>query len=293
MKRTLLIFLSFILFSKAFGQPPQIEGDLMLCPWTNGTASIVDEQVYDSYQWYYKYWFTSDEFAAIDGANEATFTYDWYTYDQSLFKVVVTLDGETYESNTIQIDSYAWSGFFVATDMDEEVVFDPNTETYQMCMGNSITVSIFSPYTYGIQWYRNGEAIDGENEMSYTITEPGEYYVVAAPEFCPESTSSNETMPIVVSFSPDCELNVEQPQQKAIISLFPNPANTHLWVGFERLAEIQSYRILDATGKVIMNTSLTSVDTTFAIDVSSLSAGFYFLQLQGETVNAVERFIKN
>ena len=130
MKRVLLIILGCSFFTTASAQTPQIEGDTMLCPWTDGTASVVNEQEYDSYQWYSKFWFTDDDFVAIDGANQASFTYDWYNYDQSLFKVVVTLDGETYESNTIQIDSYAWAGFVVGAELNDNVTTDPNTGDY-------------------------------------------------------------------------------------------------------------------------------------------------------------------
>jgi hypothetical protein len=292
MKRILLIILGCI-FTTASAQTPQIEGDLMLCPWTDGTSSVVNDQVYDSYQWYYKFWFTSDDFEPIDGATEASFTYDWYNYDQSLFKVVVTLDGETYESNTIQIDSYAWTGFFVGTEMDEEVIFDPNTESYQMCLGNTITASIFMPYSYGIQWFRNGEAIEGANEMSYIITEPGEYYVVAAPEFCPDSTSDNETMPIVVTFNPNCELNIEQPQETAKISLFPNPTQNSLTIDFGNLTDISSYQIFDATGKIIMKDKLPLGINVTTLDLTTISNGLYFLHLQGVTTNFVNKFIKD
>src|SRR5690606_6853911 len=112
-------------------------GDVMLCPDSNGTASVTSTTVYDTYQWYYKYWFTSDEFQAIDGADSATFTYDWDTYDQALLKVVTTLDGTTYESNTIQIDSYNWASLFLSYELGENVTFDSDTEVFTLCEGTS------------------------------------------------------------------------------------------------------------------------------------------------------------
>lgn len=57
-------------------QQPVIEGDLLLCPDTNGTATITSPIVYDSYQWYFRYWFLADPFVAIDGATQQSFTYD-------------------------------------------------------------------------------------------------------------------------------------------------------------------------------------------------------------------------
>src|SRR6478672_5674323 len=112
--KTILLFLFTGVFAiSATAQAPTISGDTMLCPNTSGTASITTDMPYDSYQWYWRYWFTSDPFVAISGADAASFTYDWFTYDQAQLKVVVTLNGQTYESNVIQIDSYAWVGLTV------------------------------------------------------------------------------------------------------------------------------------------------------------------------------------
>src|SRR5690606_14364282 len=108
MKLKLSFLLMFLSLSQLFGQAPVISGDTMMCPYTNGTASVVGSQTYDSYQWYFKYWFLSDEFQPIEGATNSAFTYDWMTYDQAVFKVEVTLGGQTYTSNEIQIDSYNW-----------------------------------------------------------------------------------------------------------------------------------------------------------------------------------------
>jgi hypothetical protein len=71
----------------------------------------------------------SDDFVAIEGATESTFTYDWYTYDQALLKVIATLDGVDYESNIIQIDSWAWLPIYFMYELTPDVTFDPETET--------------------------------------------------------------------------------------------------------------------------------------------------------------------
>lgn len=199
MKKLLLILLCLApILTKA--QAPTIEGDTMLCPYTDGTASITNDMEYDTYQWYSKYWFTSDDFEPIDGATGASFTYDWYTYDQSLFKVVVTLDGETYESNTITIDSYAWAGLIVMTETSDDVTFNPD-QGYYICEGSTITNTIQLPYNV-VQWYKDGVAIEGATDPTYTITTAGTYHAVAAPDFCPNSTTN--TLPIVVINNPDC-----------------------------------------------------------------------------------------
>lgn len=186
----------------AFAQAPAIEGDLMLCPYTNGTATITTDQAYDSYQWYYKYWFLSDDYAAIEGANSASFTYDWLTYDQALLKVVVTLNGQTYESNSIQVDSYAWASLFVMHEFDESQVSTGNNGELLLCGDATVTNTVGMPYTV-VQWYKDDQPIAGATSPTYVITEPGEYYVVAAPGFCPNSSSTS--IPFVVADNPNCE----------------------------------------------------------------------------------------
>lgn len=291
MKKTLLLILCFIGFGKAIAQAPQITGDLMLCPFTNGTATVTNP-TFDTYQWYSKFWFTSDPYVAIPGATQASFTYDWYTYDQSLFKVVATLGGNTYESNVIQIDSYAWVGFTVGTEINDFVTIDPNNGNMLLCPGGSFTASIFMPYNYGIQWYKNGSPIDGATEMNYQITGPGIYHVVAAPSFCPNSTSSNEFLPIVVEEDTNCTLGTN-PVAEAGFSVYPNPTRETLFLNLEANAQFNKYRIIDASGKVLTESNLISGQNTAAINVSNLSNGFYLIELQGENQSTVKRFIKN
>ncbi|WP_284653305.1 T9SS type A sorting domain-containing protein [Flavobacterium terrisoli] len=292
MKKTLLFIFCLISLGRASAQAPQITGDLMLCPWTNGTATVTNP-IYDTYQWYSKYWFSSDPYVAIDGATQSSFTYDWYTYDQSLFKVVATLNGNTYESNVIQIDSYAWVGFTVGTEMNEFVSINPNNGNMMLCPGGSFTASIFMPYDSGIQWYKNGTPIDGANEMNYLITGPGSYHVVAAPSFCPNSTSSNESLPIVVEEDTNCNLGVGNPNPNAAFTIYPNPTAATLYLSLSNDAHFTKYRIIDAAGKVLAENNLISGQNTAAINVNHLSAGFYLIQLQGENQTTVKRFIKN
>jgi len=291
MKRTLLFIFCLISLGTASAQAPQITGDLMLCPWTNGTATVTNP-TFDSYQWYSKYWFTNDPYVAIDGATQASFTYDWYTYDQSLFKVIATIGGVAYESNIIQIDSYAWVGFTVGTEMNEYTTIDPNNGNMLLCPGGSFTASIFMPYNYGIQWYKNGTPIDGATEMNYLITGPGSYHVVAAPSFCPNSTSSNEFLPIVVEEDTNCTLGTN-PNAREDFAIYPNPTRETLFLNLEANTHFNKYKIVDASGKVLTENNLISGQNTAAINVSHLSTGFYLIQLQGDNQSAVKRFIKN
>lgn len=212
MKTTLFTFL-FLAFAWTVGaQNPTIEGDIMLCPYTDGTATITSETQYDTYQWYWKFWFTNDEYTAIEDANEASFTYDWYTYDQALLKVVVTKNGETFESNAIQIDSYNWAGLLLMNELQGNVHFEFNEETleqrYVMCTGAKIVQTVLAPYVTA-QWYKDGQPIPGATSLTYIITEPGAYNVVAGVEVCPDATSSSQVINVVAS--EDCGPSTPSP----------------------------------------------------------------------------------
>lgn len=264
---------------------PVIEGDVLLCPWTNGTATVTNGQTYDTYQWYYKYWFLSDDFEAIPDATSETFTYDWYTYDQALFKLVVTINGETYESNTIQIDSYAWVSLSVMQEASENVTFDPNSESYLICDGDTITNTLTSPYNVA-QWYKDGEAIPGATEMTYVITEPGTYYVIAAPDFCPNSTSTS--LSINVSENPDCSLSTNNPEFEHI-ALANNPVKNLLTLQNMNNVSVKGVSIYNMAGQKIGDYEL---ENNTSVNVSSLPAGVYFLKLMLTEKTIQLKFVK-
>ena len=292
MKKILFFLLCMGAFQSTLAQAPQIDGDLLLCPWTDGTATITNNQTYDTYQWYYKYWFTSDPYVAIPGANAASFTYDWYTYDQSLFKVVVTLGGNTYESNEIQIDSYAWASLFIQNELNSSVSVDNMNGNFLLCQGGSFNNTISSPYDTNIQWYKDDVAIPGATGTSYVITEPGSYYVEAAPSFCPNSSSSNQGIPMIVEWDTNCNLSTTQPSLNSAIEVYPNPVTTTLALDIRKDLTVKNYSIIDNTGKVLVNESKEINTSNFSIDVSNLSTGFYILVIESDAGKSVKKFIK-
>ena len=286
--RNFLLILTFICSLVGFAQAPTIEGDLMLCPYTNGTAEITNNQTYETYQWYYKYWFLNGEYEAIDGATSASFTYDWMTYDQALLKVVVTLNGQEYESNTLQIDSYAWAGLLVESNWTEnEVYVHPDNGHFMMCPGSSITNSVGSPYI-SFQWYKDGEAIEGATESTYVFTEPGAYRVVASPDVCPDSTTTGPEM--IVELRDDCTAGTENPELKNSITLYPNPASGVLNVQLGNNVSAEGYTIYDVTGKQLTTGSLNG--NLSSINIEALAAGSYLIKVNGANGQATKLFVK-
>ncbi len=276
------LLLIILISSLGFAQP-QIAGDTMLCPFSNGTAYVVNDQNFDTYTWYWKYWFSSDEFEAVPGVSGPTFIYDWYTYDQALIKVVVTLNGETFESNTIQIDSYAWVGLTTGFQDSENISIDQNNGNVLLCAGTTFNVEVYNPYTI-VQWYRDGVEIPGANTMSYEISGPGVYHVVAAPDFCPNNAASSEGTPIIVQIDNDCTLGIDGPDQ-AEIFLYPNPVVGKLHVS----KPVEFLRIHDLSGKTVYE--LSSSENT-AVDMTSMPAGTYFVEMRSEGNTVLRKIVK-
>ena len=290
MKRILLLLFCLGSLQTALAQNPTISGDTMLCPWTDGTATITNGVTYDSYQWYFKYWFLDDPYEVISGATSASFTYDWYTYDQALFKVVAIKNGVTYESNEIQIDSYNWVGFNVSYPIDEETMtYNPDTEGFYLCEGATVLLST-DPFFVNIEWYKDGELIPGETGNTYLITGEGSYHAVGHPGVCPNNSNTTIGQPIVVTANTECSLGIENPEF-ASIKLYPNPAKDFLNLELGNSSDFTSYSIIDVTGKVLGTQNISAQNTQ--IPLNHLSNGFYILKLEGEKFSTTKKFVKN
>ena len=275
MKKTLLLLFIGLFGLALKAQAPVITGDLLLCPESNGTAYIVNDTPYDSYQWYWKYWFTSDPFVPIPGATGPSFTYDWQTYDQALLKVVATIDGQSFESNTIQIDSYAWVGLTVGLEDTPNISINPENGNVMLCAGTAFSMQVFMPYTI-VQWYRNGDTISGATQTELHVNEAGVYHVVAAPGFCPDSTSPS--LPIVVEINDDCALGTGD-ATSALWRVYPNPVSDQ--IHFNSRTPIESLSVFDITGQRVMSFAPKADSGT--LNFSWLASGVYILEAQSGT----------
>lgn len=266
---------------------PVIEGDIMLCPDTTGTAEVTNDIEYDSYQWYVK--FDGDEdFIEVDGETGPTFSYDAYNYIMAEIKVVVTLGEEIFESNVLSIDGYAWGGIYIVSDTSGDNVEIQGDGTILLCEGTGFANEIAMPYEANIQWYRNGDPIDGATETIYTITTEGSYHVEGAPAYCPNAINSTAGTPIIVAMQ-DCTAGTGKHESDSF-SLFPNPASNILTITFGSNTSPGNYNIYDIAGKMIISGNISTANNT--INVSGLAEGTYIIKLTGENINASKLFIK-
>lgn len=84
----------------------------------------------------------------------------------------------------------------------------------------------------------------------------------------------------------------ETAQQKSMISIYPNPVSSTLYIhapaSFNK-QNASSIQITDVTGRALYEASLTGADNT--IDVSKWSNGIYFYQVRNETQTMQGRFV--
>ena len=88
-------------------------------------------------------------------------------------------------------------------------------------------------------------------------------------------------------YSEDCNLGIEDVLQKQI-SIYPNPANDVLMVFNESVFEITCIKVYDTLGKLVLeqNTSYSQ------IDISSLSTGLLFVQIDTDKGLVTKKIIK-
>ncbi len=284
--KTKLFLLFFFSILKMEAQAPIITSDnILMCPYTEGTAEITNPTGYDEIQWYYKYWFLDTPFEPIEGANDLTFTYDWYTYDQAQIKVIVVKGGEVLESNIITIDSYAWSSLFVMYEPTEDMIFNPDTETLSICEGETLTLSINSPYTV-VRWYKDNELLEDETGTSLVVSEAGVYFVEAAPGFCPESFSNG--LPMAFEFR-NCNMGLEKPITNDF-KIYPNPVKSNLTISLNSVIPNTLFEIYDSLGKVLKSGTISELETNIFIE--DLSNGIYFIKIKNNDNSNSQSFIK-
>ncbi|TVR78683.1 MAG: T9SS C-terminal target domain-containing protein [Saprospirales bacterium] len=180
LKFTILKAVFFAAFN-LFGQCdvlPKIEGDLMLCPESDG---VIITGSFESYQWYKRALSGGDDPVAIAGATDSFLTVNYFDDVPAWFSVEVTYDTCRVRSEEVLLDGYVFLLPFVESVGDHSV--GPNGETI-LCNGDTL-VFIFSMDT-NIQWFRNFEPISDATDKELIVTEGGSYHAEGAPEECPD-----------------------------------------------------------------------------------------------------------
>jgi glucose/arabinose dehydrogenase len=118
------------------------------------------------------------------------------------------------------------------------------------------------------QWYLNGQLIPGAVEQTYVPVQNGSYYVVA----------NLGTGCLLASGTVDYISTSLSALEGSNIQVMPIPANTSISVRGE-LLNVTGVRMMDATGRIVLDHSVAQREGIVEVDVRSLPDGVYHMAL--------------
>jgi subtilisin family serine protease/PKD repeat protein len=140
--------------------------------------------------------------------------------------------------------------------------------------GNSLSISLGAGET--AQWFLNGNAIAGATGSSITITSSGNYTVSVTNANTCSATSS--IFPAELDVTSVSEINGQQ------FIVYPNPATNMLTISGSTVNGVNSYKIIDLTGRIITSKTVLNSEVIM-LNVQELASGNYHILLESNTGN--------
>jgi hypothetical protein len=284
LKSALLLSCLFLLLQNAMGQcelNPTITGDTLLCPDEGG---LLQTQVYDSYQWYKRY-FLDNSLELIPGATGQSLavTFDDVPY---YFVVEVTQDTCTDSSPEVLVDGLAFLLPFVEHTGD--FTFNPATESFVICEGDTMFLTLGIPYDTNITWYKNGSPIPNETSNILAVTDEGAYTVEGAPAICPNFI---QPLGLILNVTiEDCSTATQPEPGISGLKIFPNPAADFVNIEMENGPYPLKVSVQDATGRTLDSWESNGGNVQFSL--ATWQAGMYFLKIWDGKEFSVHKLIK-
>ncbi|SDJ97994.1 Por secretion system C-terminal sorting domain-containing protein [Catalinimonas alkaloidigena] len=196
----LMVLPSLLVRAQCTLAPTITPNNLMLCPNAQDT---IWTQEYDAYQWYrYLNFGENPQIDTLEGDTLQYLVVDQYEDAGFTFQVAVTQDTCTALSPGVMVDGWAFAGLTVALSgsfginpEDGHVIL---CDTSGMFRRDTLTMVINLPYKYNIQWFENGEPIEGATDDTLVVSRSGSYTVQGSPEECLDFSLSS--LPIEVEF---------------------------------------------------------------------------------------------
>ncbi len=224
--------------------PPAISHDAetSICP---GDSALISSAFPGPsfFQWY-------QDFQEIPGANQST---HWVT-EPGFYTLEVA-----YEQCP---DIWLSSGVGPEFDM-----FTPQSlEIAQSDLGGAVELSL--NFGSEVQWFFNGDSIEGANELTYIATEPG-FYSASAIDGNGCLSISDEVEVLLLS--------TVASGKKLELEVFPNPFTEELRVkaGSDKL---RSIRLFDLSGRLVLQQAAQPLPAELVLDVSELHRGIYLME---------------
>jgi hypothetical protein len=149
--------------------------------------------------------------------------------------------------------------------------YDPMANfTYSVSGGNQVTFTNSSLNATNFNWNFGDGETSASNNPTHTYLTPGTYTTQLIADKCGIPDTTVQTINITIP------LGVNEVSQTNNLTIYPNPVTSILHVKKD-LSDKTTYKIVSITGQEMQTGFINNAEKQ--INVSSLSAGIYFLQL--------------
>ncbi len=225
-----------------------------------------------------------------------------YENDLQWYRDSTLLIGENSDSLTVMTPGIYYVEYVSPqgcqlSSMPFEVTSIPIPETPAYVNDNNL-LSIFDeeglPLDYSLQWYQNNEVLEGENGLTYCITQFDTYTL----EVIDNETGCSNQFSLTVPYNPnnDCNFTDVENIKTSIFELKigPNPTSGLFTISMENPNNVAiDFYLSDLMGRQILEVrTFTESNIREVIDLSHLPNGVFLVYLKiGEEIR-VERLVK-
>jgi hypothetical protein len=236
-------------------------------------------------------------FPDIDGefvvcGNQLAFKYTTSAHDGYSYQWTVE-NGKVKGSVTASTISVLWqpigTGKIIIEQRRDDCVLKDSVYINIYPRSLPIVITEQGPATFGApvgssyEWFMDGNPIAGATEQTLHLKEAGAYSVVVTDLKGCTMTSETKLFPVMATEDPELSLKV-----------YPNPVKTHLFIEMENQYQgTLRITIRDMLGRVVQGIENEKTSSYFSqkLDVSALSAGMMFLDIEGENFVIRKKFL--
>lgn len=187
------------------------------------------------------------------------------------------IDGTDYRVRVFSTNPPMWSTLnttpvSINTSPDAFIIAGGPTS---FCQGSSVTLYALTNIGWTYQWFKDGIQINGATADTLFVTQTGNYTVRVDDGTC------NLTSPITDVLVINCA-GISESSENSNYRAFPNPTQNLLRVERKTNTSIDSYRILDLSGRILEENRPVWDDNGFMIDLSTYPPGMYLIQIIGD-----------
>lgn len=137
------------------------------------------------------------------------------------------------------------------------------------------------------QWVSrfNGPGDNDDSGNAIAADQSGNVYITGTSEYYGQQNKSDI---FTVKYSNPASVN--DPDNEAVISVFPVPANDKLFINYS--GHIDQWLIYDLSGQALMNSFESPADNPFEVDISNLPGGVFLLVIRDNDKIHVLKFSK-